>query len=68
MSAIAQLVAMALNQACQPPAHRADRQPVLQDEQIGRAEAEHDDRVAVEPIAEAGAIATAPGIRAPSAW
>src|SRR5712691_8554484 len=27
--------------------HEADRQPVLYDEQIGRAQAEHDDRVPV---------------------
>src|SRR4051812_859038 len=33
-------------------AHEADRQPMLHDEQIGRAQAEHDDRVPVEPITQ----------------
>ena len=31
-------------------AHQADRQALLQQEQIGRAEAEHDQRVAVKPV------------------
>ena len=37
-----------------PPAaaHQADRQPVLEQEQIGRAEAEHHQRMAVEAIAQ----------------
>ena len=33
-------------------AHQADWQPVLQDEQVGGADAEHDEGVAIDPIAE----------------
>ena len=37
-----------------PPAgaHQADRQPVLHEEQIGRADAEHHRRMAIEPVAQ----------------
>ena len=37
-------------------AHDADRQPVLHNEQIGRTDAEHDDRMAIEAIAQADPI------------
>ena len=47
-AAMARLVAMVLSQGTQPPAHQADRQSVLQEEQIGRADAEHDERVTIE--------------------
>ena len=40
-AAMAALVAMVLSQGCQPLAHQADRQAMLQDEQIGGADAEH---------------------------
>jgi hypothetical protein len=33
-------------------AHETDRQPMLHDEQIGRAQSEHDDRVPVEPVTQ----------------
>ena len=32
--------------------HHADWQPVLYDEQIGRGQAEHDDRVPVDPVTQ----------------
>ena len=37
-----------------PPAraHQPDRQAMLQEEQVGRAEAEHDQRMAIEAIAQ----------------
>ena len=31
-------------------AHQADREPVLQEKQIGRPDPEHDQRVAVKPV------------------
>ena len=49
---MAALVAMVLTQGCQPAAHDTDRQPVLHEKQVGRAQAEHDERVAIEAIAE----------------
>ena len=52
------LVAMVLTHGRQPLAHQADRQAVLQEEQIGRAEAEHDERMAVERDSAAGARAS----------
>ena len=33
-------------------AHRAERQPVSQDEEIGRSQSEHDDRMPVKPITQ----------------
>ena len=47
-------------------AHDAEWQPVLHNEQIGWADAEHDDRMTIDTIAQADPMATAPGIPARS--
>ena len=67
ISAIAALVAMVLTQGCQPPRISPTGRRCCSDEQIGRADAEHHERMAVEPIAAAGPSASAPDIRARSA-
>ena len=45
-------VAIVLSQGRQPRAHQSDRQALLQEEEIGGAEAEHHQRVPVEAIAK----------------
>ena len=48
---MATLVALVLSHG-PTAAHEADRQPMVAPEQIGRAEAEHDDRVPVDAITQ----------------
>ena len=52
ISAMARLVAIVLSPRLPAAAHQSDRQSVLQDEQIGRADAEHHQRVPVQAIAQ----------------